>query len=240
MRNNWAQRPRGDRGQALVETAIVMPLYVFLILGILQLGLMHQARLITKYAAYKAVRAGALANADKGAMETAALAALLPLLSQSQNSAEQILPVDSGMKMATKWPRFMLNIYPDLPFGKIATVHVCGPTSGEAGGSGGETNFDDPAQAGTGNRTKLRVEVEFLYRMPIPFANAVIYALAAGQEVSSVMRMGDGGSQVPTIQSLKSLASSGVYAIPIRASYAMRMHSNPFGKNLPGSNECRQ
>ncbi len=37
----------------MVETAIVMPLFVFIMLGTLQLGLMHQAHAMTKYAAYK-------------------------------------------------------------------------------------------------------------------------------------------------------------------------------------------
>ena len=41
-----------DSGQAFVETAITMPLFVFVILGTLQLGLMHQAHALTKYAAY--------------------------------------------------------------------------------------------------------------------------------------------------------------------------------------------
>ena len=66
-------------GQAAVETAIVMPLFVFIILGLLQLGLMHQAHLMAKYASYKAVRAGSLNRGDKEVMRRAALAVLLPL-----------------------------------------------------------------------------------------------------------------------------------------------------------------
>ena len=56
-----------------------MPLFVFIILGLLQLGLMHQAHLMAKYASYKAVRAGSLNRGDKAVMRRAALAVLLPL-----------------------------------------------------------------------------------------------------------------------------------------------------------------
>ena len=49
-----ASRPRlvaSPAGQAMVESAIILPMYVFLMLGLLQLGLMHQAQTLTKYAA---------------------------------------------------------------------------------------------------------------------------------------------------------------------------------------------
>src|SRR5688572_13227446 len=75
------QGPRGPRGQAAVETAIVMPLFVFTLLGLLQLGLLHQARLLTKYAAYKAVRSGSINRAKVDVMENAAIAVMLPMLS---------------------------------------------------------------------------------------------------------------------------------------------------------------
>src|SRR4051794_41076235 len=93
-------------GQAAVESAIVLPLFVFLILGILQLGLMHQARLMTKYAAYKAVRAGSLHNANVDEMEKAALAVLLPMVGTrtgGQDGIEVIRPVGNANEFETKW-----------------------------------------------------------------------------------------------------------------------------------------
>src|SRR5882672_3137010 len=82
-----------DSGQAFVETALTMPLFVFVILGTLQLGLMHQAHALTKYAAYKAVRAGALRHAKKDVMERAAVAVLLPMISWQRDGIEQVMPV---------------------------------------------------------------------------------------------------------------------------------------------------
>ncbi|HEY3356970.1 MAG TPA: TadE family protein [Polyangia bacterium] len=67
-----------ERGQALVEAAIVMPLMVFIILGVIQLVMMQHARIMTEYAAFNACRAGIVWNADPGVMQSAAIISLMP------------------------------------------------------------------------------------------------------------------------------------------------------------------
>ena len=57
----------------MVESAIVLPLTVFMILGLLQLGLLQQGRAMAKYGAYKAARAGAIHSAKMKVMENAAV-----------------------------------------------------------------------------------------------------------------------------------------------------------------------
>lgn len=69
------------RGQAAVETAITMPLVVFMMLGTLQLFMLLQGRLMAEHAAFKAVRAGSVNSGSCVAMTHAAIAALLPSLS---------------------------------------------------------------------------------------------------------------------------------------------------------------
>ncbi|PTL85838.1 TadE/TadG family type IV pilus assembly protein [Vitiosangium sp. GDMCC 1.1324] len=248
--------PRCESGQAAVESAIVLPLFVFLILGILQLGLMHQARLLTKYAAYKAVRAGSLNNADVQKMERAALAVMLPLVSQDRGGGEYIASINNASDFSKKWtwPGVMSNQMPDANL-KYAKVTVCGPLSSEFKGGMKEVDFDDPQWSTggyddwqKGQRTKLRIQVTFNYRMPIPFANWVIHAAARNKEVPELMRMGKASSG-----GLKSLdrggsgsdpyaaaASRRLYILPIRATYTMRMQSNLYlTKNkLPSSNKC--
>ncbi len=71
---------RAERGQTAVEAALIMPLMVFLILGIIQLTMMQQARLMLEYAAFNAARAGIVWNADKEMMTNAATLSLLPTL----------------------------------------------------------------------------------------------------------------------------------------------------------------
>jgi hypothetical protein len=69
---------RDQSGQAMVESAIVIPLMIFLILGVIQLVMIQHAKIMTEYAAYNATRAGIVWNADKIIMENAAIISLLP------------------------------------------------------------------------------------------------------------------------------------------------------------------
>ena len=67
-----------SRGQAAVETALVMPLLVFLLLGTLQLFLVLQARVLAEYAVFRATRSGSVGYGSCTRMRQAALLALLP------------------------------------------------------------------------------------------------------------------------------------------------------------------
>jgi hypothetical protein len=69
---------REQSGQAVVESAIVIPLMVFLILGLIQLVMIQHAKIMTEYAAFNAARAGIVWNADQIIMENAAIISLLP------------------------------------------------------------------------------------------------------------------------------------------------------------------
>ena len=234
----------GQSGQAAVESAIILPLFVFLLLGILQLGLMHQARLVTKYAAYKAVRAGAINNAKKDKMEYAALGVLLPLVSEGRSGGEFIQTVNSASDFTKKWnsPGVLANKMTDTGLNYVEVV-TCGPTTGEANGSQ-ELDFDDPQIAASddwkaNNRTKLRIQVTFNYRMPIPFANWVFFKAALNKEIPMLMRMGKPKVAVSNFAAkYDTAASMGAYVLPIRAAYTMRMQSNLYISQLPSSNAC--
>jgi hypothetical protein len=60
-----------------------MPLMVFFTLGIVQLAMVQQARLMTEYAAYQAARAGIVWNGSNERMHDAAVVALLPTLGKT-------------------------------------------------------------------------------------------------------------------------------------------------------------
>ena len=68
---------RRQSGQALVETAIIMPIVIFLVLGALQLVLIQHARIMTEYAAYNAARAGVVCEATVDALDQALRSTLL-------------------------------------------------------------------------------------------------------------------------------------------------------------------
>lgn len=79
---------RRESGQAAVEAAIVMPLMVFMVLGILQLTMVQHARIMTEYAAYNAARAGIVWNGNNERMHDAALMSLLPTMGRTDNIGE--------------------------------------------------------------------------------------------------------------------------------------------------------
>jgi hypothetical protein len=247
-----------------------MPLFVFLILGILQLGLIAQARMMAKYAAYRAVRVGAMHNASVDAMEAAAIFHLLPVLA---NASGTILPTNSQSGVISKYGRMLLENR--IPPAKMVRAVICGPVQADLRGSGtdplvkadqktqhglgsaNEVDFDDTrlARAGefgatgrgvrTYNRLRLRVQLQFLYRMPIPFANWTMTRIYIGSQLPAILRMSRSTDiTVPKFtrqaNEVRILSMRNIYALPINVSYAMRMQSNFFLNRyrLPSNNDC--
>jgi len=68
----------GERGQAIVEFALVLPLLLVLMLGVLLVAEIGVARLALEHAAAEAARTGSLTNDDDLVRSTAA-AAVTPL-----------------------------------------------------------------------------------------------------------------------------------------------------------------
>lgn len=138
--NQHMRRTRRARGQVVVETAIVMPVFVFLILGLLQLGLMHHARVMAKYASYKAVRAGSVNRGEVEVMEKAALAVMLPVVGRD-STAGAPHKTDSAGAYDTAWNNMKNNSQGSV---KFVEVVVCNPKRNQIAQNG---NFDDPRDA---------------------------------------------------------------------------------------------
>ena len=250
-----------ESGQAAVETAIVMPLFVFTLLGMLQLGLLHQARLLTKYAAYKAVRAGSINRAKVDVMENAAVAVMLPMLAKSSprwsgDGRRQPQHMVYNVGSASKYSQAFSDVVSsrsNQAFGKkMVEVTICGPITS----AGMNKDFDDhrvnPGDWKAFEATKLGIQVTTYLPLYIPFANAFIWWAARGEEgparalamknlrmktrtTSAEARVSPNGSW--TLKELQGEAENGNYIMPVRASFSMRMHSN-FATNPPSSNEC--
>ncbi|MBC7792610.1 MAG: pilus assembly protein [Clostridia bacterium] len=74
-----------QRGQILVEAAIVLPIAIFAVLGALQLMLIQHGRVMTEYAAFCAARAGIVNNGNWNVMRNAALLASLPIYGRTDS-----------------------------------------------------------------------------------------------------------------------------------------------------------
>ncbi len=253
MKKNRLPKSRGMRadgqsGQVEVETAIVLPTVVFLLLGLIQLGLLHQARIIGKYAAYRAVRTGSLKNGDVAEMEKAALAVALPILSWRNGSgAEVIGRTDTATNWMTKWAKPGFGMMPtnrmvDFPAIRYMQVAICGPTQSDVSGGtynpgGGETvAFDHKDTASSGIKTKLRIQLTMNYRLIIPFADWVIHRMWRGEKILEELHLDARNIPIPNTNvpaMIRAAAARGVFIIPIRTHYSMKLHSDMLKDKLP-------
>ncbi|MBW2702199.1 MAG: pilus assembly protein [Deltaproteobacteria bacterium] len=243
-------RRSDQRGQVEVETAIVLPAVVFLLL-----------RLFAEYAAYKAVRTGALKNMEPDAMRLAARAAALPILAYGMDDNQNLGRADS----TSAWAEKMLKIEAsnalggsDDPFTRdkkplsYINLTICGPTRSEVSAAeytaGGDTyiSFDSDKLSGEMPGPKLRIEIILNYRLVIPFADAVIYRMWKGRGLAESLRLDSrteiekNAAELQNVDEYDTQAAIPlrIFIIPIRAQYAMRLQSDVKVDRLPDSNEC--
>ena len=240
--------PRDDQsGQAAVESALTLPLTVFIILGTLQFFLLLQARTLTEYAAFLAVRTGSVKHGDCEAMTHAAIAALLPTFSRTSSAAtlgsafrshrdNQYQPgTDSGHSGAIVW---------------IVRER---PLQGEIRANEEET-FDDPARyAQPDDVMRLEARLIFWYPMRVPFANWVLgrmvlahwglmnYSAADPLGPVHTARWNEGVSNPAMLertigQEMADRAGRQQYVFPLQATSVMRMMTPARMKNFKTQN----
>lgn len=296
---------RDESGQAVVESAIVIPLMTFLILGMIQLAMLQHARIMTEYAAFNAARAGIVWNADNIIMENAAIISLLPTYEGLFDQADIGNPEQMLKRIAQRALLYQVNnqlpkavdllkngaskILAGIP-GKVGEkvmagkdkildaaalvadtqlqsliksslggsdlrfvqVNILNPHTAMFGANGREIDFDDFNKLISRTATRLSIEVQYLYMMRIPFANWIIHqawlagnagkqlygAIYGGTEEAGSTGFRDSTTQYPgfyadpLLETLDSIAQTGTYMVPLRATYTMRMQSNPYKQSL--------
>ncbi|MBN9686461.1 MULTISPECIES: TadE family protein [unclassified Corallococcus] len=192
----------GESGQALVESALVIPVMVFLILGILQLGTLHHARLMTEYAAYRAARAGIVNSGDCEIMKKAAYVALLPTLGPPKSGGKG--RVDTLINVALVHDAYtdekledQNQRYQEVNLERVR-VEVLNPRRSQLPTlfssygshlSGLEVDFDDIRNAQVIEANLLTVRITYFYEMRIPFANWQLHAFYMGREALNGLAM---------------------------------------------------
>jgi hypothetical protein len=194
--------PSRESGQAAVEAALVVPMMVFLVLGIIQLTMMHHARLMTEYAAYRAARAGIVNHGHCEIMGDAALVALLPTLGPPKSGGtpgRTDTPAHAiGLYNMYKGLKFLnLNHAPGLPYLRLEVLNPRRSQLNSLFSSYGiknqEIDFDDVRNDTVIAANLLTVRLTYHYEMRVPFANRFIHAWWIGyQYLNSLSLLSDG------------------------------------------------
>ncbi|MGV3625657.1 MAG: TadE family protein [Archangium sp.] len=165
-----------ESGQAAVETALTMPLTLFMVLGTMQLFMLLQGRIFAEHAAYSAVRVGSVRHGDCDAMTQASILALLPsftsYLGEGTPGSGPAEKLGNAFQARTrnKPDHNRYDAALDDPHdGAIVWLYRESPAMRDVR-PGSEDDFDDPDSDGY----TLEVRVVYWYPLRIPFANWVM------------------------------------------------------------------
>jgi hypothetical protein len=237
-----------ESGQAAVETALTLPLVLFVILGSIQLFLLSQSRLLAQYAVFQATRVGSLNHGACTPMTHAALLSVLPAV-HSFLGDETLAGATPGERLGAAFGRFRHNHY----------LGYKGPGWEDAGTENEAlvwlvreqprprpadvVAFDQPLPR-AGRTEPLRLEVRMVFWAPlrIPFADWVFSRMAAArlglesythQNPLMLTQRAQWDAEAPrqlearTAGELRRRLARGHYMFPIEVSSTMRMMTPP-------------
>ncbi|HEX3621986.1 MAG TPA: TadE/TadG family type IV pilus assembly protein [Acidimicrobiales bacterium] len=122
------RRARGDEGQASVELALVLPLVLLLLLGMVQLGLLVRDQILVVHAAREAAREAAVDPAPDAARQAAAASSTLDgsrltVTTSGRGAAGSRVRVEVAYKAPTAVP-LLGSALGDLTLRATATMRV--------------------------------------------------------------------------------------------------------------------
>lgn len=213
-----------QRGQSLVEFCIVVPLFLFLCLLVLQLVLVYRAKSTLDYAALEAARAGAVHGADHDQMRDGLARGLAPLW-VSQASTTHVLYVRNvTMQREKRAPYSELKVLSPTPAmwndfrerqydGRYALPNDTLGFRPTRIGSGG-ANVQDA--------NILRIQVRYQFPLIVPFADRVLIGASRLLNNGPDYRPGD----APFLWAKDPF--TGHYRLPLVSTAEVRMQSPVF------------
>ena len=248
----------------MVETLVILFVALLLLLGIIQFGLIYNAKLTLNYATFEAARAGALNHADKRAIEYALARGLSPLYTS-------VDPADSDLDKVKAVQRARDRLFDqEISNGRFACIerlnprpsHFAGNVHGMADNTGlfaGQRLIPndhlryrsalprgEPAVS-IQDANLLKLRVTYCYPMYVPIiGNTVKWVM--GMRAKSVSRVPKGepyeGWRAPQVGDFQAacyradeLDGRGYPRIPIVAQAVMRMQTPAKNDEFPESCE---
>ena len=234
---------RREHGQAMVETALTLPMMLFTMLGIVQLTTAYHARILAEYAVFKAARAGSVYRAECEFMRKAAAVALVPSIMEPGDPF--IKKEGRKLRTGTKYELIFQKTasYAEGNVSLKGTPIIWIEYKLENDGK----DFDKLLEQGE-EPMRLRVKLAYFYEARIPFANwvmtrywlAVQTGFAWGQSDGSdstimVKKAGTVTARQTVDQKLVDEVRTAAlgrkeYIMPIVSTWSMRMMSDPTEK----------
>jgi hypothetical protein len=143
------------RGQAMVEFAIMLPIFLMALLCFIQLSLMIHARFMLQYAAFCAARASIVYNGDDSEMRRSAAWALSPYFERLQNA--------NSTELENAWNQAQNEL---MMYGSIEIIT---PTDAENLLKNGSSLKNTLGS----NDRNMRVRVSWNFPLMIPVANSL-------------------------------------------------------------------
>lgn len=219
------------RGQSMLEFVIVVPVFLFLVLGIVQMVLLFRAKSTLDYAALEAARAGATARGQMPALRRGLQRGLMPLFATDatpQGLAEAFaragadidghacIEIVSPTRRA--WMQHRVRDHLGqwvIPNDSLAfRSHVVDPRPGE-----------QPSGVNVQDANVLKLRVVYDYPLVVPFVDRVL------RGASTLVRGGD-----DTEMTLD--AGEDHFRIPLEAQAIVRMQSPLSAAAVPFLLEC--
>lgn len=230
-------RTARERGQGLVELIVVLPVLMFLIMGIIQFALLYQTKSVLNHATFLAARAGALSNGQLGGFN--------PLGSGiRQGLAAGLTPLFNHGTTIGALTQARTNAFIEVRNPLITDINIISPTpqmvtdfaipriDGKPGREipNDSLQYRNSTQVGATSRVSiqdanlLKIEVTYCARLIVPIANRALFHIANG--ISSFWNPGNDTNTTPNFRCV-AVSSGNDYRIAVKSVYIIRMES-PF------------
>lgn len=181
LKNNL-YTPDNIQGQAFVEFALVMPVYLLVLICFVQLVMIMNAKLCLEYAAFAAARAGIVNRGNMDNMKAAAATVLAPFLYTEGTGG---MSANMGSLTVTKEAvKLRITDSTDsLSFLTPIAITILNAPSPVASYNSAKSTFELNQ-----DQKLLRIKIDFDFPLKIPLANRIIKELSeAVVEDSSIL-----------------------------------------------------
>lgn len=239
-----------QHGQAMVETLVVLFVTLLLLLGIIQFGLIYNAKTTLSYATFEAARAGSLNYADKTAIEYGLARGLAPLFTS-------VTTADGPLAKVKKVQQARDDVMNEIRAGQFACIERLNPPVSAFSAHA----VDDPTGIFTGEKlipndhlhyrkaiaknglsiqdaNLLKLRVTYCYPMYVPIiSNTIKRLMGLTAESQALVATGQTGATHGTLTPKGSFQSN-CYAqdrFPIVAQAIVRMQTPIKNDSFPAS-----